>query len=43
MLPVNCLLKQVIKRKIEKGTEVTGREGGRRKQLLGDRTENGGY
>jgi hypothetical protein len=43
MLPVNCLLKQVIKRKIEEGTEVTGRQGGRRKQLLGDLMEKGGY
>ena len=39
----NCLLKQVIQGKIEGGIEVTGRQGRRRKQLLGDLTEMKGY
>jgi hypothetical protein len=32
----NCLIKHVIEGKIEGGIEVTGRQGGRRKQLLDD-------
>jgi hypothetical protein len=30
----NCILKHTIKRKIERGIDVTGRKGRRRKQLL---------
>jgi hypothetical protein len=32
----NCLLKQVIEGKLEGRIEATGRQGGRRKQLLGE-------
>ena len=32
----NCLLKHIIEGKIEKGIEVKGKRGRRRKQLLGD-------
>jgi hypothetical protein len=32
----NCLLKHVIEGKLEGGTEITGRRGRRRKQLLDD-------
>jgi hypothetical protein len=39
----NCLLKYVIKGKIEGRTEVMGRRGTRRKQLLNDIKERRGY
>jgi hypothetical protein len=39
----NCLLKHVIKGKIEGRIEVTGRQGRRRKQLLDDLKEKRGY
>ena len=39
----NCFLKHVIERKIEGRIEVTGREGRRRKQLLGDLKGTSGY
>jgi hypothetical protein len=32
----NCLLQHIIERKIEGGTDVTGRHGRRSKQLLND-------
>jgi hypothetical protein len=35
----NCLLKHVIKEKLEGRTEVTGRRGRRRRQLLDDLKE----
>jgi hypothetical protein len=35
----NCLLKHVIKGKLEKRIEMKGRRGGRRKQLLDDLKE----
>ena len=38
----NCLLKHIIKGKIEGGIEVTGRQGRRRKKLLGDFKETRG-
>ena len=38
----NCLLKYIIKGKIEGGIEVTERQGRRYKQLLYDLTETGG-
>jgi len=38
----NCLLKRVIGGKIEGRIEVTGRQGGRRKQLLDDLKEKRG-
>jgi hypothetical protein len=38
-----CLLKQVIEGKKNGGTEVTGRRGGRRKQLLDDLKQKRGY
>jgi hypothetical protein len=36
----NCLLKHVIEGKLEGRIEMTGRRGGRRKQLLDDLKEN---
>jgi hypothetical protein len=40
----NCLLRQVIERKIKGGIEVTGRRGRRRRRkLLGDLNERRGY
>jgi hypothetical protein len=39
----NCLLKQVIEGNIEARTEVTGRRGGRSKQLLDDLKEKRRY
>jgi len=39
----NCLLKHVIREKIKGQIEVTGRRGGRRKQLLDDLKEARGY
>jgi hypothetical protein len=39
----NCLLKHVIEGKLEGGTEMTGRRGRRRKQLLDNLKENRGY
>jgi hypothetical protein len=39
----NCLLKHFVERKIEGKTEVTGRRGRRRKQLLNDLKEKRGY
>ena len=38
----NCLLKEVIERKVEERIEVTGRRGIRRKQLLDDPKEKRG-
>ena len=38
----NCLLKHVIKGKIERGIEVKGRQGRRRKQVLNDLNETRG-
>ena len=42
MLCGNCLLKHVIKEKIKGRTEMKGRRGKRRKQLLDDLTEKRG-
>jgi hypothetical protein len=39
----NFLLKHVIEGKIEGRIEMTGRRGRRRKQLLDDYKEKGGY
>jgi hypothetical protein len=39
----NCLLKQVIEGKVERGMEVTGIQGRRRKQLLDVLEETRGY
>jgi hypothetical protein len=39
----NCLLQQVIERKIKGGIEVTGRRGRRRRKLLDDLKERRGY
>ena len=39
----NCLLKQVIEGKIKGETEVTRRQGRRRKKLLGDLKDRRGY
>ena len=39
----NCLLQRVIEGKIQGGTEVTGRQGRRRRKLLDDLKERGGY
>jgi hypothetical protein len=39
----NCLIKYVTEGKIESRLEVTGRRGRRRKQLLDDLKETGGY
>jgi hypothetical protein len=39
----NCLLQQVIEGKIKGGIEVTGRRGRRRRKLLDDLQERGGY
>jgi hypothetical protein len=39
----NCLLQQVIKRKIQGGIEVTGRQGRRRRKLLDNLKERTGY
>jgi hypothetical protein len=39
----NCLLQRVTEGKIQRGTEVTGRQGIRRKKLLGDLKERRGY
>jgi len=39
----NCLLQRVIEGKIKGGIEVTGRRGRRRKKLLDDLKEWGGY
>jgi len=39
----NCLLKQVIEGKIKGKIEVTGRRGRRRKKLLDDLKDSGGY
>ena len=38
-----CLLKQVIEEKIKGQMEVTRRQGGRRKKLLGDVKDRRGY
>jgi hypothetical protein len=43
ILRVKCLLKYVIKGKIEGRIDVTGRRGRRREQLLDDLKENRGY
>jgi hypothetical protein len=39
----NCLLQQVIEGKIKGEIEVTGRRGRRRRKLLDDLKERGGY
>jgi len=39
----NCRLKQVIEGKIERGLEVVGRGGRRRRKLLNDLKERRGY
>jgi hypothetical protein len=39
----NCLLQQAIEGKIKGEIEVTGRRGRRRRKLLGDFKERGGY
>jgi hypothetical protein len=39
----HCLLQQVAEGKIKGGIEVTGRRGRRRKKLLDDLKERGGY
>jgi hypothetical protein len=39
----NCLLQRVIEGKIQGGIEVTGRQGGRRKNILDDLKERRGY
>ena len=43
ILPRNCLLKQVIERKIKGEIEVTRRQGRRRKKLLDDLKDRRGY
>ena len=39
----NCLLQRVTKGKIQRGKEVTGRQGKRRRKLLDDLKEKRGY
>ena len=39
----NCLLQRVIEGKIQRGIEVTGRQGRRRRKLLDDLKERRGY
>jgi hypothetical protein len=39
----NCLLRQVIEGNIKGGIEVIGRRGRRRRKLLDDLKERGGY
>ena len=39
----NCLLQGVIEGKVKGGIEVTGRQGRRRRKLLDDLKERGGY
>ena len=39
----NCLLQRVTEGKIQEGTEVTGRQGRRRRKLLDDLKERRGY
>jgi hypothetical protein len=39
----NCLLQRVTEGKIERGIEVTGRQGRRRRKLLDDLTERRGF
>ena len=39
----NCLLQQAIEEKIKGGIEVTGRQGRRRRKLLDELKERGGY
>jgi len=39
----NCLLQRVIQGKIQRGIEVTGRQGRRRRKLLDDLKERRGY
>jgi hypothetical protein len=39
----NCLLQRVIERKIQRGIEVTGRQGRRRRKLLVDLKKRRGY
>ena len=39
----NCLLQRVTEGKIQGGMEVTGRQGRRRRKLLDDLKERGGY
>ena len=39
----NCLLQRVIEGKIQGGTEVTGRQGRKRRKLLDDLKERRGY
>jgi hypothetical protein len=39
----NCLLQRVTEGKIQRGIEVAGRQGRRRRKLLDDRKERRGY
>jgi len=39
----NCLLQQIVEGEIERGIEVTGRRGRRRRKLLDDLKERRGY
>ena len=39
----NCLLQRVIERKIKGGIEVTGRRGRKRRKLVDELKERGGY
>jgi hypothetical protein len=39
----NCFLQRVIEGKIQEGTEVTGRQGRRRRKILDDLKEKTGY
>jgi len=43
ILRTNCLLQRVIEGKIQRGIEVTGRRGRRRRKLLDDLKERRGY
>jgi hypothetical protein len=43
ILPRNCLLQRVIEGNIQGGTEVTERQGRRRRKLLDDLKERRGY
>jgi hypothetical protein len=43
ILRSNCLLQRAIEGEIQRGIEVTGRQGRRRRKLLDDLKENRGY
>jgi len=43
LLRRNCLLQRVTEGKIQGGIEVTGRQGRRRRKLLGDLKKRRGY